>query len=77
MQGLKHIQAYIKSLFCARKIPNVQLAGKLKNFIENWKILTNDTEILSLVVGLKYHFMEFLNKKTSQTLPNYVRKKRF
>ena len=53
MQDLKHIQAYIKSLFCARKIPNVQLAGKLKNFIENWKILTNDTEILSLVEGYK------------------------
>ena len=58
MQGLKHIQAYIKSLFCARKIPNVQLAGKLKNFIENWKILTNDTEILSLVEGYKIPFHE-------------------
>ena len=34
---------YIKSLSCTRKIPNVQLAGKLKKFIENWKILTNGT----------------------------------
>ena len=27
----------------------MQLAGKLKNFIENWKTLTNNTEVLSLV----------------------------
>ena len=51
VEDLKHILPYIKSLFCARKVPNVQLAGRLKYFIENWKILTNDTEILSLVEG--------------------------
>ena len=49
VEDLKHIHLYIKSLFCARKIPNVQLPGRLKNFIENWKILTNETQILSLV----------------------------
>ena len=43
VEDLKHIHPYIKSLFCARKTPNVQLAGRLKNFIENREILTNDT----------------------------------
>ena len=32
MEDLKHIHPYIKSLFCARKIPNLQLAGRLKNY---------------------------------------------
>ena len=35
VQDLKSIHPCNKSLFCARKIPNVQLAGRLKNFIEN------------------------------------------
>ena len=49
VEDLKQIYPYIKSLFCARKNPNVQLPGRLQNFIENCKILTNDIEILSLV----------------------------
>ena len=32
VEDLKHIHPYIKSLFCARKIPNLQLAGRLKNY---------------------------------------------
>ena len=44
VEDLKHIHPYIKSLFCARKIPNVQLEGRLKTFIGNWKILTNNTQ---------------------------------
>ena len=43
VEDLKYIHPNIKSLFCARKTPNVQLAGRLKNFIENREILTNDT----------------------------------
>ena len=58
VEDLKHIHPYIKSLFCARKIPNVQLAGRLKTFIENWKILTSDIEILSLVEGYTIPFHE-------------------
>ena len=58
VHDLKHIHPYIKNLFCAIKIPNVQLAGRLKNFIENWKILTKDTEILSLVEGYTMPFYE-------------------
>ena len=36
VEDLKHIHPCIKSLFCARKIQNVQSAGRLKHFIENW-----------------------------------------
>ena len=49
VEDLKQIHPCVKSLYCTRKIPNVQLAGRLKNFIESPKILTNDTEILWLV----------------------------
>ena len=35
LEDLKRKHPYIKSLFYARKIPNVQLAGRLKNLIEN------------------------------------------
>ena len=35
VENLKHVYPYIKSLLRSRKIPNVQLAGKLKTFIEN------------------------------------------
>ena len=45
VEDLKHINPYIKSLFkCA-------VSRKVKKFIENQKILTNDSEILSLVEG--------------------------
>ena len=56
VEDLKHIHPYIKRLFCARKISNVHLAGRLKNFIENWETLTNDIEILSLVEGYTIPF---------------------
>ena len=51
VEDLKHIHPYIK-----RKISNVHLAGRLKNFIENWETLTNDIEILSLVEGYTIPF---------------------
>ena len=69
VEDLKNIYPHIKSLFCARKIPNVQLAGRLKNFIENWKILTNDTEILSLVEGYTIPFHEILQQKNISNFP--------
>ena len=69
VEDLKHIHSYIKILFCARKIPNVQLVGRLKNFIENWKILTNDTEILSLVEGYTIPFHEIPLQKNIPNSP--------
>ena len=69
-ENLKHIHPYMKSLFCARKIPYVQLAGRLKNFIENWKIMTNDTAVLSLVEGYTIPFHEIPQQKNTPNLPN-------
>ena len=63
VEDLKHIHLYIKSFFCARKNPNVQLVGRLKTFIENWKSLTNDTEILSLVEVYTVPFHEIPQQK--------------
>ena len=57
-EDLERKDPYMKNLFCARKIPNMQLAGRLKNFIENWKILANYTEIFSLVEGYTVPFHE-------------------
>ena len=70
VEDLKHINPYIKSLFCARKIPDVQLAVRLKTFIENWKILTNDTEILSLVERYTIPFQEIHQQKKSKIKSN-------
>ena len=47
-----------KKLILWKKNSNLQLAGRLKNFIQNWKILTKDTEILSLVEGYTIPFHE-------------------
>ena len=47
----------------------MQLAGRLKNFIENWKILTNDTEILSLVEGYAIPFHEIPQQKNIPNSP--------
>ena len=69
VEYLKQIHPYIKSLSCARKIPNVQLAGRLKKFIENPNILTNDTEVLSLVEGYATSFHEVLQQKNITNSP--------
>ena len=69
VEDLKHIYPYIKTLFCAREIANVQLAGTLKNFMENWKILTNDTEILSLVEGYTIPFHKIYQQENILNSP--------
>ena len=69
VEDLKHIHPYIKTLFCAREIANVQLAGTLKNFMENWKILTNDTEILSLVEGYTISFHKIYQQENILNSP--------
>ena len=69
VEDLKQIHPYIKSLSCAGKIPNVQLAGRLKKFIENPNILTNDTEVLSLVEGYATSFHEVLQQKNITNSP--------
>ena len=71
---LKYVHPWIKSLFCGRNIPRVPLAGRLKHFLNAWKILTNDKQVLSLVQGYEIEFHEF---PFQEKLPNtpYMNKK--
>ena len=69
VEDLKHMHIYRKSLFRARKISNVLLVGRLKNAIENWKILTNCTEILSSVEGNTIQFHKIHQQKN---IPNSI-----
>ena len=39
----------IRKLLSARKDPEMPLSGRLKHFVETWKILTKDLEILELM----------------------------
>ena len=64
VEDLKHIHSYIKSLFCARKIPNVQLAWTFKNF------LTNGIGILSLVEGYITLFHKIIQQKNIPIYPS-------
>ena len=45
-----------KKLLSGRKIRRLTLAGKLKNFLDVWKFLTKDTEILELTESYKMPF---------------------
>ena len=76
VEDLKHIHPYIKRLFSARKIPNVQLAGRLKNFIENWNVLTNDTEIMWLVEGYTIPFQKVPQQKNIPKSPKLSHEKK-
>ena len=45
MEDIRNVHPWIKSLFSARKVPNLPLAGTLKHFLEVWEILTKDPGI--------------------------------
>ena len=38
-------------MFSKQKIPNCALAGRIKEFLPAWKLLTEDQELLALVKG--------------------------
>ena len=58
MEDLRNVHPWVKSLFSARKVPNLPLAERLKHFLEAWEILTKDSEILGIVKGLKIPFLK-------------------
>ena len=58
LHELKHIHLWVKNLFSIKEIPWVPLAGRLKEFIKNWQILTKDKEMLSIVEGYEIPFQE-------------------
>ena len=69
VEDLTQVHPYKKSLFYARKTQNVQLVGRLKNFIANWEILSNSIEILSLVEGYTITFQKIPQQKNILNSP--------
>ena len=59
----------LKNLFCRRKIPNVKLAGKLKNFTEYWKII-------SLLEGYTITFHKIYQQKKILNSPKLSQKEK-
>ena len=66
IEDLRNVHPWVKSLFSARKVPNLPLAGKLKNFLEAWDILIKDPEILEIVKGFN---LPFLKTPTQERVP--------
>ena len=66
IEDLRNVHPWVKSLFSARKVPNLPLAGRLKHFLEAWEILTKDPEILEIVKGSK---IPFLKNPTQEEFP--------
>ena len=56
IEDLRNVQPWVKSLFSARKVPNLPLAGTFKQFLEAWEILSKDPEISEIVKGFKIPF---------------------
>ena len=55
---MRNVRPWVKSLFSARKVPNLPLSGRLKYFFEAWEILTKDPEILEIVKGFTVPFLK-------------------
>ena len=49
MEELTHVHPILKKIFPKQKIPNCALAGRIKEFLPAWKLLTKDQELLALV----------------------------
>ena len=49
MKELTHVHLILKKLFSKQKNWNFALAGKMKEFLPAWKLLTKDQELLALV----------------------------
>ena len=49
MEDLTHVHPILKKLFSKQKIPKCALAGRIKEFLPAWKLLTRDQELLALV----------------------------
>ena len=66
--SLTNAHAFVKNFF-TRKIPNLQLAGRLAYFRKNWKKLTQDQGILSIVKG---YVIPFLKVPVPSTIPHQM-----
>ena len=64
-ESLTNVHPLVKSLLTG-KIPNLQLAGRLAHFSNNWEKLTQDQEILSVVKG---YVIPFFKVPVQRTIP--------
>ena len=55
---LKNVHPTITGLFPLQTIREVPLAGRLQYFVNNWRILTKDPDILEMVLGLRLSLIE-------------------
>ena len=58
MEVLNHVHPILKKKFSKQKIPNCPLAGRIKEFLPAWKLLTKDQELLALVEGYQIPFVK-------------------
>ena len=67
-ESLTNVHTLIKKLFIG-KILNLQSAGRLAHFSKNWEKLTQDQEILSVVMG---YVIPFLKVPVQRNIPEQV-----
>ena len=56
LKDMNYVHSWIECLF-SQEIPNMRLAGRLRHFLQNWKILTQYPNILSIMEGYKILFL--------------------
>jgi len=57
-QDYPNISSSVKNLFMIKEIPqNLPVAGRLRHFLRNWECLTQDPQILKLVMGYRIPFL--------------------
>ena len=55
--NLNTVHPLVRTLF-SREVPAVPLAGRLNFFEKNWRVLTQDNNILSIIKGYEIPFLE-------------------
>ena len=68
MEELTPVHPILKKLFSEQKIPKYVLAGRIKEFLPAWKLLTKDQELSPLLEGYQIPIlMEPLNEQSRTT----------
>ena len=69
MEDLTHVHPILKKLYSKQKIPKCALAGRIKELLPAWKLLTKDQELLALVEGYQIPLlMEPVQEKDPKVL---------
>ena len=71
MEDLTHVHSILKKLFSKQKIPKCALAGRIKEFLPAWKLLTKDQELLALVEGYQIPLLIEPVQEKAPKIPNF------